>query len=490
MRASTQLWSVLIAVAAAVVALLALPIRAGAVSLTAATDQCVFQQKLYENFYGEEVLPPTLIVEPGLGCSIEVQSTSPGGDCPPIIEGFGDDKTGPYYEEESYYEYGWKPTGGPLIGSSGHDVEFGLWVDRHNISVFSDYEQIHTLLPGPGQEILGTNLLRVSVFCPEGEGGPDHSVYSDVVPITMILRGPDYDPLTNPGAGAGNGSGGNPIDAENLKRVRGLEGARNHFVNARRGMRAAQHELEEKNAIFCGTVARLSLVQSYSNITYAVPVHHVKKTIAENALEHFVVHGVCEQIPKWVDAVVDADRKLEQNEKMIKKLDQEIGALEARRGATVKLRAPLGARRQSGGRALAEASVFRLFGTDVKAVGREQTRRASKLAGVLASSLRQLSRACRAATRYGKRIGLGGRISRASIAKALSLPLPSRKELALGARRLHMTRAQIRRAITRGKAVPKRRIRPTSASELICSSGLSDADKVLAGAFAALARGS
>jgi hypothetical protein len=203
-----------------------------------------------------------------------------------------------------------------------------------------------------------------------------------------------------------------------------------------------------------------------------------------------------------VKALVDADRKLDYNRKLIEQLDRQIKTLEQSSGLAsneqartlastaarptptqVKPRDPLAVLQTEREQALAS------IGAVATAIGEGTLDDVKPLAQSAASRLAALPASCDEAKRYLKKSGLGIRFSRARILRALrrlsASPLP--RSVTAFARTLHIGRAQIKRLIRRAKSVPKAHIKAMAASDLFCSPKLDAVDKSLASTLGSLA---
>jgi hypothetical protein len=274
--------------------------------------------------------------------------------------------------------------------------------------------------------------------------------------------------------------------SEDTKLIQDFKKAKKVLEGDRKKMMDAEKDLEEKNDVFCGVSGQML------------------GSLKSPRLFEGAWNNACGRIPTLVKAYVDADKKLDNNRRLIRKLDQEIKSLErgqkpiaASSGATIS---STPARRRTVSRSRGRDPLVALetrrkkalgaMGGVAAAIGKGRLDRAKVLAQQAASRLTLLAGACRKARRHLKKIGLGSRFSRARIlrARAQLNANPFSRSLSAFARRLHQSRAHLRRLLRKANGVPKSHIKATAGSDLVCSPKLDSVDRSLAGAFRELAQ--
>jgi hypothetical protein len=266
----------------------------------------------------------------------------------------------------------------------------------------------------------------------------------------------------------------------------------------RRDMEDAIQELEVTTEVFCGTAASLSVLQGLHAFIWNG--FHVA---GHKALEEFGSHSICGAIPGFVEAYVDADRKLEENAKMTHEAEQYLERLrEQLRGYTIstviraaapravgaaKYRSPLAILNSRRRDALGSMAALTAALAQAEATSDPATVR--RLAKAAASRLSALPATCSAAKRYLKKAGLGKRFTRKQILKAQRRLKPGRltPEARAFARALHIPPARLRQAIRSAKDTRPSRLRATAFTDLICSPHLDAIDRSLSASLNKLA---
>jgi hypothetical protein len=349
-------------------------------------------------------------------------------------------------------------------------------------------------LVNPDDETFPSYSLKVVSTC--GLSSPNGWFREKYFDYTVQLGegGGEEEETGGPGGGGGPAGGPNPLGQDDparlAEKVRGLKGAKRVLAQERRKMLEAQKQFEEQLEVFCTVGGVLTLP------------FHLSHGLARTAGQHAIDHYLCNSIPKYVmNVAVDADRKLDQNRQMIRKLDEVIRRLEGRRarhstaGPSARASAAGAASgRKGGGNPLESLRLSRKRA--LAAMGKVSAALDSgNLAGVrdaadlAAARLRALPDACRAARPYLKKVGLDERVGRgallAELGRLVADPLPG--PLATRARAFHMSRRQMQRQVRSAKSVPKSHIEATSAADLLCSPKLDAIDRSLAAALRDLA---
>lgn len=354
-------------------------------------------------------------------------------------------------------------------------------------SSFMDDQEIVT-----GPKLLGTDTVVWSFRCLETE-----ATVTQTFPVYLVPEG--YVP---PSGGPPTGPDPKPVRSpEQLARIRHLEeliakleGYKLALEQRRHEMEEALEDLEQKNELFCATAASLSVLRGLHAFQW-----NGSHVVPETVLEELSLHGLCEKIPNVLKWWVDADRQVAENAELIRQVDEEIARRnEELRGLTIsraiswslpaavsaaKVRSPLAALKSRRTQAL--RTLHSLSG----ALRSGDLERAKRLAEAGASRFAALPAACGTVKRYLKKSGLGKRISRARVLRALrrlkgkSLPPSSRAF----ARALGIKPAQMRGMIRAARKLPRSSIRATALTDIICNPRLNSIDRALAGTLKQLA---
>ncbi len=281
------------------------------------------------------------------------------------------------------------------------------------------------------------------------------------------------------------------------KLIHGLEGTLRSLKSRRAQMLAAEEELRQKNEVFCGAASALSAINGFNVIRYT-GTHHLTQVVGE----HVLGDALCSTIPDVVNGFLDAEGKIAQNERMIRSLEARIGVLKGSARSSSG-EAALASSASAAGAGAASASVAKLNPLSALEKARTQSSSAmSATAGFLrrgklpkarqaarraASLLAGLPKACTKAKGYLKTVGLGAKLQRSEIIRALKRPVPRGKQLARAAAKMHLKPARIRHLIEVAKGIPSAQIKGTAATDLLCNGGLDTTHRALAASFRKLA---